>query len=132
MRTFWAMIMFAKMSMAVALITFAFAPAAKADDAKTLGARAASAERAFYVFGTNRDAHAAKFMKAWVDACDLAEGDMMSESRKSFITAYIEGLQREPDAAVKKPLQNYVRQNFWKSGSGCDTIKEETPQWALK
>lgn len=116
-------------------IVFALAltvSAKAADDMQTLAGRAARAEMAFYVFQTNRDAHAAKFMKAWVDACQLAGNETTSDMRRSFIKAYVKDLQTEPGAAAQKPLQTYIRKTFWKSGTGCETIETETPGWALK
>jgi hypothetical protein len=97
-----------------------------------LGEAAARAEMAYYVFNKNRDAHAATFMKSWVDACKLAGNDNMSELRRSFVKAYVKALQSEAGAATRKPLQTYVRNTWWKSGTGCETIERETPEWALK
>ena len=102
------------------------------DTPASLGRQAATAETAFSVFGRNREAHAATFMKAWVQACSLAKNDMTSAVHTQFMDSYLEGLKREPDAAMKKPLQQYVRSTWWRSGVGCETILRETPEWALK
>ncbi|KQS86938.1 hypothetical protein [Rhizobium sp. Leaf383] len=103
-----------------------------ADTPASLGSKAASAEIAYFVFGKNRDAHAGTFMKAWVDSCSLALKGEPAIVRQQFLDSYVQALQKEPGAAAKKPLQGYVRQSFWKSGNGCETIKTETPEWALK
>lgn len=117
--------------LAACLLLFS-AYGASADTPERLGSRAATSEKAYFVFGQNADAHAATFMKAWVEGCKLAKGDMLSDAHRAFIKAYVEELTGEPGAAARKPLQKYVRDNWWKSGLGCETVAKETPEWALK
>lgn len=97
-----------------------------------LGSRAALAEKTYFVFGDKADIHAATLMKAWHQACALANNDMQSTSYQEFVRAYVAGLQSEPGAATTKPLQKYVREKWWTSGVGCTSIAVETPDWAIK
>lgn len=113
-------------------LLMALASCSNGDDPKALGNVAATSEKAYYVFQKNADAHAYKFMKAWHQACVLAKHDDTSPVRDEFIEAYTQGLQDEPGAAAQKPLQKYVRDTWWKSGTGCQTVPQETPADALK
>lgn len=98
---------------------------------EVLGARAATAEKAFYVFN-QREIHAQTFMASWYSACEMAKDEQqpLPKTMETFVQAYVDGLQSEPGAAVRKPLQTMVRERWWKSGTGCETILQETPEWA--
>ncbi|MER9355564.1 hypothetical protein NKI61_20040 [Mesorhizobium sp. M0514] len=112
-----------------------------------LGRYAALNEVAFGTL-TNKDNYrAGQFMAAWYKACQMARDEMkgspflktigddalnMSKANEEFTAAYVEGLHSDLSIAARKPLQRFVVQQWWHSGTGCATILKETPSWALE
>jgi len=98
---------------------------------ESLGSRAATAEIAYFVF-SQREIHAQTFMAVWYKACDMSKGDPgpFPKFMQMFVQAYVDRLQSEPAVAATKPLQKLVKAKWWKSGSRCETILKETPEWA--